>query len=393
MSFDPREFQIENVLQQLVEAYGGVGPALEELRDSADSGAYLPESRERITLGELADILKSWLPSRSSSPARLLPRVKVYFGTDRVTADAALRDGLIPQLKPWTGAALDYAMGEYAEFRPGAGVERGTYVTSSPSIASGFGRVVLELDVPRSWLKVPAEMTELGYTKADLDFVLGTENGAVIKRAVAPDNIKELVMNPREKPQILDAYSLCTADCEGGNHVGEWITCDRCGSSVHVKVFEVSHPEHGYIKVGSECFKDVMGYKFGKAHEQAIEAREALLRWAADFAEGAKRFRRPITAELVALGLPKALSGYHHVPVNVVFADASGKVQTDNTYNFENASRFARIRPHPPAPHGWSKRIITAGLDMGLWKPLVETPYEKTRWFDSPYVLELMEPK
>lgn len=202
---------------------------------------------------------------------------------------------------------------------------------------------------------------------------------------------KEIAMNPSEKPQIVDVYSLCTPDCEGGNHTGEWITCDRCGSGVHVKVFEVIHPEHGFVRVGAECFKDVMGYKFGKAHEKAIETRESLLQWAADFARVSKSFYRPPQGELVALGLPGPLSGYHHVPVDVVFADATGKVRTNTSHNFANDLRSARVRPYPQAPHGWSKPIITAGLDMGLWKPLHETSYETTPWFKPPYVLELMQ--
>lgn len=74
------------------------------------------------------------------------------------------------------------------------------------------------------------------------------------------------------KPRVIRVYSLCTIDCEEcGGHVGEWRPCDRCGTPIHARVFVIDHPELGELHVGSECFKDLMGYTYTTWHEKATE--------------------------------------------------------------------------------------------------------------------------
>lgn len=65
--------------------------------------------------------------------------------------------------------------------------------------------------------------------------------------------------------------SLCTADCEEGYHVPEFVKCQRCGAHIHARVIEVADPERGLITVGSECIKPIMGWKWSKSHEAALD--------------------------------------------------------------------------------------------------------------------------
>jgi len=156
-------------------------------------------------------------------------------------------------------------------------------------------------------------------------------------------------------------------------------------------VFEVMHPEHGYIKVGRECFKDVMGYTFKKAHEKALETRQALLEWATDFRKVAPEMAHPPRGQLVLLGLPGPLSGYKYIPVHMVFQNRAGELHSDNSFNWDYSLRHVGARPHPEAPYGWSKSIITAGLDLGLWVPLAGSGLELPTHFKADYVLDPRE--
>lgn len=164
-------------------------------------------------------------------------------------------------------------------------------------------------------------------------------------------------------------YSLCTPDCEGGVHVGEWKTCDRCGSLIHKRVFEVSHPTYGFITVGSECFKDVMGYSFNTSHEKAIETRAAIVEWMGYFEKEVSTSPHPLPGRLVAVVMPGPVSGAKRVGA-LMLLDRGGRTFQDVT------GTYYGVRGHnPPTPHGWSKTIITAGLDLGLWEEVEYTEY------------------
>lgn len=76
------------------------------------------------------------------------------------------------------------------------------------------------------------------------------------------------------RAQVVRWGSLCTADCEDGYHVPEFVKCDRCGSDIHFRVIEVADPQRGLVTVGSECIKPIMGWKWSKSHEQALAMQE-----------------------------------------------------------------------------------------------------------------------
>ena len=139
---------------------------------------------------ERADVLaaevRSWAPKSVPQGG---PMVTVHHSTTREHADRILRDGVIPQTKPWTLAARRHAAGDRATFKPGAGVERGLYV-AKPGSSEGFGRVTLELRVPASWLAVSEEAKHA--SGADVSHALSTEHGAIIRQAIHRDAIREV---------------------------------------------------------------------------------------------------------------------------------------------------------------------------------------------------------
>jgi len=97
--------------------------------------------------------------------------IRVYHATDAATAQLLLRRGFIPETKPHATSS------EFA-YAPGRGLEGGLYVGATPEAVEGYGRGVLELDVPRSLLAVPKEQAQLGETSALR--ALRSHDGAVI---------------------------------------------------------------------------------------------------------------------------------------------------------------------------------------------------------------------
>lgn len=75
---------------------------------------------------------------------------------------------------------------------------------------------------------------------------------------------------PASRAEVIRFGSLCTADCEEGYHVPDFVKCQRCGAHIHARVIEVADPERGLITVGSECIKPIMGWKWSKSHESAL---------------------------------------------------------------------------------------------------------------------------
>lgn len=151
-------------------------------------------------------------------------------------------------------------------------------------------------------------------------------------------------------PVLLAHYSLCTADCEGTYHVPDFKTCDRCGSLIHKAIFEVDHPTLGEVTVGSECFKDVMGYAWKKSHENAVVLHKALAdwvkRWDAAHGESTERvkvkWRQGKRASVDIPGTERA------------FVRETGY----------SAHRLWTMK----LPHGFNDTIIRAGADLGLWE-------------------------
>lgn len=163
-----------------------------------------------------------------------------------------------------------------------------------------------------------------------------------------------------DRPTLLELYSNCTADCEHGQHVGKWEQCDRCGSAIHVRVFVVDHPQHGSIRVGSECFKDVMGYNFTVTHEKAIETAAVLHAYAAAYAAAERR--QASGWSFVGLGLPGPVSAAKRLGAYPLLE----KPDLEHRRVVYSGNWLHNLKP-PRVPHGWSQRIITAGLDLGLW--------------------------
>jgi len=80
----------------------------------------------------------------------------------------------------------------------------------------------------------------------------------------------------KEQAYVREVRTLCTVDCEPPDfHVPEYERCARCGSMLHKRLIDIEHPVYGDITVGSECVKDVMGWKWSKSHEQALETQAA----------------------------------------------------------------------------------------------------------------------
>jgi hypothetical protein len=74
----------------------------------------------------------------------------------------------------------------------------------------------------------------------------------------------------QEEAELLMVGTFCGPDCEPPLHTDEGTICQRCGSWIHKRVLEIDHPEYGTVVVGSECAKDLLGWKWGKSHENAL---------------------------------------------------------------------------------------------------------------------------
>lgn len=119
----------------------------------------------------------------------LLPpdtQVWVWHATDNKTAEQLARTGLNPTGKPSNLARQQYEQGQYAEFAPGRGLSRGTYVAGTPQDVSGMGTNMLGIKVRVGDLEVPPEQQALGVTSGVHALASGD---AVITKPVAPTDI------------------------------------------------------------------------------------------------------------------------------------------------------------------------------------------------------------
>jgi hypothetical protein len=128
-----------------------------------------PVSRTFVNAQEVVVALRGMIPAPYAVPGE----VAVYHATDADTARRLTRRGFIPQTKPRN------LVGTYA---PGRGVDPGLYVGATPRAVEGYGRVILEVKVPRKHLAVPTELAQLGVT--DPKEALTAHDGAVIKRPI-----------------------------------------------------------------------------------------------------------------------------------------------------------------------------------------------------------------
>lgn len=191
-SYLPQE--VIDSLVDTVQKIGSLDTAIKKFEKLGQRTLSLPGGH-RPQANELVDVLKSWKPKSHSGDT------VVYHATDPETAKFILTNGVVAPMKPWTLASRRFARGEFAQFSPGAGVERGIYVGLSPEVVAGFGRVILEIKVPRQWLKVPAELKTLGHK--DPVSALGTEHGALIRHSIHPHNIRKIVTESTSKEKML----------------------------------------------------------------------------------------------------------------------------------------------------------------------------------------------
>lgn len=177
---------IEDVLRDHVFQEGSLEKSISTFASHGDRVLYLPHGVQ-VLASDLCKELRSWRPQRVEGD------IVVYHGTDRDMADFMLENGVIPQMKAWTLAAERYAAGGDAMYQPSEGLERGLYVTSLPSVAEGFGPIVLALSVPSRWIEISAEVASHGYNSGAeaLDMALRSVDGAIIKRPIHPDMIEE----------------------------------------------------------------------------------------------------------------------------------------------------------------------------------------------------------
>lgn len=103
---------------------------------------------------------------------------RVYHATDAATAKTLMRRGLVPETKP-RPRSDDF------EYAPGRGIDVGLYVGASPREVMSYGRVILEVVVPKKFLEVPTEQAQLGVT--DPMQALRQHDGAIINHRLPPD--------------------------------------------------------------------------------------------------------------------------------------------------------------------------------------------------------------
>jgi len=172
-----------DILRDHVEQSGDLDDAISDFESYGDREMFLP-GRVKAKASDMAAELRRWKPKPHPG------NTTVYHATSPQTAAFMLKNGVIPQMKPWTLAARRFAAGEHAEFQPGAGVERGIYVGSTPHVVSGFGHVILAMKVPKAWVKVPAELKVLGHHPNDVEGAMETEHGGLVKEPIHPHAIK-----------------------------------------------------------------------------------------------------------------------------------------------------------------------------------------------------------
>jgi hypothetical protein len=165
---------------------GSLTDALEAAEGFSDENATHPESGKAVSMKEVRTALNAMKPPPIPEGEEL---VTVHHATDEKSAKLFLKEGIIPELKGDTLASARHAAGEDATFAPGAGLSRGMYVAKEGA-AESYGRVVLALKVPKSYLQASPEQTTLGVKDAMKS--LDTHDGAVITKGIPPSAIKRL---------------------------------------------------------------------------------------------------------------------------------------------------------------------------------------------------------
>lgn len=197
--------------------------------------------------------------------------------------------------------------------------------------------------------------------------------GSIADKPMLPEHVKAR-LEQEDKPQVLEWYSLCTEDCEHGYHVPVFKTCQRCGAQIHKTVVEVYDPGRGEITVGSECIKDVMGWKWGKSHENALSVQAVF------------------DQALVEMGTPIAIvRKYDQGRLLVQTAGSSVpydglNVPAGEKEPFGTSWKMVRGRAILSLPSAWNDNLLRAGADLSLpWRKVVKDDYDhdghKRSWY------------
>lgn len=151
-------------------------------------------------------------------------------------------------------------------------------------------------------------------------------------------------------------WTCCSMDCEElGGHTSEHIICDRCGAHVHKRIFDV-HRKHSdgtvdHLSVGSECFKDVMGYSWKKAHDKALEVHAYILRLVNGW-----NVKRQFVKD------SNAIKKIDHL---MIYPGRLPEL-TVPKYKHGDRIRYGSVTVRPP--YGFSATVARAGEDIGLWR-------------------------
>ena len=148
--------------------------SLEDVKQAVEQGP--PELWDAVTrtMVPRKDVLRALA---AIVPPPLIPigeTLVVYHATDGETAKQLLQRGFIPETKPRRREGFDYA--------PGRGLDEGLYVGATPRSVDSYGRVILAIEIPTSWLHVPQELAQLG--ERDPLRALRSHDGAVIRTRI-----------------------------------------------------------------------------------------------------------------------------------------------------------------------------------------------------------------
>jgi len=145
---------------------------IEELIEEVKDARMLfdPISRTQVSGSDVIHALERLQPPPISRSG-----LKVYHATNPRDARTLLTRGFIPSAKP-------VPLG--GSYGPGQGLDLGLYVGATERGVESYGRVTLEIVVPRQALSVPTELQQLGETNPLT--ALRSHDGAVVLIPIPP---------------------------------------------------------------------------------------------------------------------------------------------------------------------------------------------------------------
>ena len=178
--------EVRSAAVSLLRDAGGLTAAIEAMSSYSMDTVIDPESRADVSANEVRQALEAMKPPPLPAGEEY---VTVHHSTSEDRAEQILRDGVIPEAKGYNLVAEQFEQGEAPMATPGRGLSRGLYV-GAPDTTSGFGRVTLELKIPRSYIEPSPEAASLGGT--DIDDMLKSEQGAVVTKPIPSSAIRRI---------------------------------------------------------------------------------------------------------------------------------------------------------------------------------------------------------